>query len=846
MSDFLRKLGRLRKRGELPDRIREEMEFHAALSGGSIGRVGRIQEQTHEVWTFGALEHLWLDCRHAGRSLAKTPGFFALATVGTALGVAAITSVLSVADRTLVRPLPYANADRLVIVADQLHKLGLNRFPTSAPNFNDYRARTELFADLATFRGRAFAVSSTGDRVERVAGMVASPNLIQVLGVPLQRGRWWTDAERRSDVVVVSPRFAQAAELRIDGRPFRVIGVVPPGFAFRTTGDPPEIWIPSTMEGTTRDATQFNVVGRLKPGVSPETAAAAMHSLAATLKRDFRAGMGPNGEDGGFDIAVVPLREELFGSSRTTLYALAAGSAILLLLALANTALLWLGRASSRRREAATRLALGAPRRRVAQQMIAEALLPSLAGGIVALGLSAAALRTVSAASVAELAAIDDLAIDYRAFALAMLLSALAGVLFGTVPLRSLFRGGAEAAALAHSRGEAGNRREGRLGRVLIAVQVALACALLAPSLLLARSLAALEQVDPGFRTRDLLTAQVTLPPQTDPLRYADRLEAALVAWKGRGNAAITSDLPLSFGEGGDPFSIEGRAYGASGTLPQFAHSLRVTDGFFELMKMRLVAGRLLQPTDFAKEAPGACVVNETLARAFWGNDSPLGKRILIGAPRPNAPWMTIVGISADIHTGALSASPAPQIFRPLPRGPSRTLSIVVAQPATPAELARVLRDADPGVPGYAVRAMDERVAASIQRPRFRTALFSAYGALAFLLAAFGIYSMATYAATRRLREFAVRSALGAPAGRSFRTLLAGTLGPAVVGGVVGIGGGYAIARAMSTLLFRTTPGDVAVYVVAIILVLAVAAGASAIAARPVLRISPAEVLRSE
>jgi putative ABC transport system permease protein len=478
--------------------------------------------------------------------------------------------------------------------------------------------------------------------------------------------------------------------------------------------------------------------------------------------------------------------------------------------------------------------------------MIAEALLPSLTGGIVALALSAAALRAVSAASIAELAVLDGLSIDYRAFGVSMLLSAAAGVLFGIVPLRALFRGGAEAAALAHSRGEAGARGEGRLGRLLIAIQVALAYALLAPSLLLVRSLAALEQVPPGFRTEGLLTADITLPPRTDPVRYADRLSAALGAWRGRGNAAITSDMLLTFGAGGDPFSIEGRAYGASGTMPQFAHSLRVSEDFFPLLKLRLVSGRALESIDFVKDAPRVAVVNETLARAFWGSVSPIGHRILIGAPRPNAPWLTVVGISADIHTGALSAPPLPQIFRPLPSGPSRVLSIVVAQPATGAELARVLRDVDPDVPAYAVRTMEERIGASIQRPRFRTALYTAYGVLAFVLAAFGIYSLAMYAATRRMREFAVRAALGATAGSSFATLLGGTLRPALVGMIAGVGGGYLIARGMGTLFFRTTASDVSVYLTAAILVFAVAAVAAAIAARPVLRIRPAEVLRSE
>ncbi len=814
MSEFLRKLARARKRDELNDRLREEMDFHAAMAGGSIGRTSRLLEQSHDVWSFGWIEHLWLDCRHAARALAKSPAFALLATLGTALGVAAITSVLSVADRALLRPLPYADPDRLVIVADQLHKLGLPRIPTSVTNLLDYRAQTAIFDDIGAFQPRALTVAWDG-RIERVPGMATSPNLLAVLGVSPAEGRWWNEAETRERVAVISPRIGMVREIRIGGEPYRVIGVMPASFAFRTAGEPPEIWIPAAMEPGPRDATQFQVVGRLKQGVSPAAAASAMHALAATLKQRYRVGMGPQGQDGGFDIAVVPLREELFGSSRTTLYALAAGSAILLALAITNTAMLWLGRAAARQKESAVRTALGAPRRRIVQQLVVEALLPSLAGGALALGISAAALRALEAASIAELAALDHVALDFRAFALAILLSGTAGVIFGMLPLR---------------------RRSLKPGRALIAIQVALACALLAPSILLVRSLAALEGIDPGFRTENLRTAYVSLPPAVDAIRYTDRLQAELSRFGG----TVSSALPLTFGEGGDPFSIEGRAYGVSGALPQFAHQIRVGDGFFDLMRIPITEGRALAPSD--RENPVA-VVNRTLARAFWPNESPLGKRILMGAPRPGAAWMTIVGVCADIRSGPLSAALTPQIYRPLAQGPSRTVALIA--PGT-VDLVRVARAVDPEVPAYSARMMATRVAESIQRPRFRTAVFSAYGVLAFTLAAFGIYSLSAYAAARRRREFAVRSALGAASGRLLCGMVVGAVAPAAVGATVGLAGGYAIARAMTTLLFRASASDPTVYATAAAMALAVAALAAASAARPVLRANPAEILRSE
>ncbi|HEY0421411.1 MAG TPA: ABC transporter permease, partial [Acetobacteraceae bacterium] len=641
--------------------------------------------------------------------------------LGTLLGIASITSVLSVADRALLRPLPYGHSDRLVVISDQLLKLGLTRIPTSVANFLDYQAQTGVFEDVAAFQPDAMTVTA-GERVERVTGMAASANLLDVLGSRVARGRWFLPGERGAHLAVVADTFAKSRfggaadpigqSVRIEGQSFAIVGILPPGFAFRVSGDAPAIWIPAPMQPGARDATQVEVIGRLKAGHSPAEAAASMHVLAAALKRQYNMGNGPHGEDGGFDIAVTPLREELFGAARPTLFAVAGASAVLLLLAILNTALLWLGRAEVRRREAAVRLALGASRRRVGQQLVVEALLPSVTGGALALLVSAAALRAVRAASLPELAALDRVAVDYRVFGLAMLLSAAAGVLFGIVPLRALFRGGAEAEALAQSRGEVAGRGEGRLRTVLIAAQVGLSCALLAPSMLLVRSLVELERVDPGFRTHGLLTASIRLPARLDPERYARELAGRLHEWRGAA-AAVATRMPLQFRSGGDPFSIEGRAYGVSGTVPQFLHAMRVDENFMSLLRIPIVAGRRLEAADFTAGATPVAVINQTMARAFWPHETPLGKRILLGAPRPNARWMTIVGIAADIHTTALQAPPIPQMYGQLQEGPTRGFAVIVAEPVTAADLAGVLRSVDPDVPGYAVQTMEQRVADS-------------------------------------------------------------------------------------------------------------------------------------
>lgn len=643
MREFWRKLMRLGHRDELAARLNEELQFHMDMKGAHVGNRARILEQADEVWSLGCLERVAADLRYAARTLARSPAFFALAAIGTGLGVAAITAVVSVTDAALIRSMPYRDAGRLVVVSDQLLKLDFPRFPISIPNFLDYRAQNRVFEDIAAFEPRALTVTS-GTRAERVAGMMASANLLGLLGASPARGRWFDPSENHGghmDVAVLSYAFWQSHQgksIRIDDQPYQVVGVLKPGFAFRVSGDAPEVWLPAGLDPVARDVGNLRAVARLKPGVTLASAQAQMHVIAADLKARYHAGMGPHGEDGGYDAAVIPLRDELYGAVRPTLYALAGASLILLLLGLANTALLWMGRAAARRREAAVRLALGASRLRVVQQLILEALLPSLAGGALALLLTLAALAALNAAPPGELATVDGFTLDYRVFAFALLLSTGAGALFGALPVRSVFRPGVEGRALIQDRGGIDSRAESRLRPVMVAVQVGLVCALLAPALLLMQSLAELESIDPGVRPGNLVTGYVSVPyaHAPDPVAWYRRLEETLHAQLGSRNVTLASVLPLSQGTGGDPFSIEGRAFGASGALPQMSHTLRVGQGYFDLLQVRILTGRGFEARDFA-EPTHVTLINETLARAFWPRESPLGKRILMGAPRPGA-----------------------------------------------------------------------------------------------------------------------------------------------------------------------------------------------------------------
>ena len=864
MGNLWRKLAALGRRDRLARRIREEMDFHAqrkAVEEGqtrqearrALGNSASILEAADDVWSLGALEHLWADVRYGARAMAKAPAFFLLAAAGVALGVTAITAVWSVAGAVLLRPLPYRDSGRLVIVSDQLLKLGFTRFPLSSGNYLDYRDQTRVFDDVAGYQPFAMTVVD-GDRAERVPAMEATANLAPLLGFSLAQGRWFTPQENQPgapDVAVLSYDFWRRHPgriLHIEDRAVEVIGVLKEGSTFRTGGEAPQVWLPAELHGRSRTDEGLRAIARLRRGVTAAEAQAAMSVLAGELKRRYRIGMGPRGEDGGYQVVVVPLREELYGSARPTLYALAGASALLLLLGLGNTAMLWLGRGAARRREAAVRLALGASHWRVAQQIAVEALLPSLAGGCAALALTLGALGVLNAAPPGEVAAAGRFAIDLPAFALAMALSAAAGILSGLLTMQPLFAAGTESAALGRSRGAVADRSESRARPILVALQVGFACALLAPALLLAKSLSALEHVDPGFRTGNLRLAWVSLPHHVHGsagiAAYYQRLESQLEAQQGAGNATMVSRLPLSFGEGGDPFSIEGRAFGTSGTMPQFAHLIAAGPNYFRLLGIPLRAGRDFEPRDFA-EATHVAIVNETLAKAFFPGEAAVGKRILPGAPRPGAVWLEIAGVTADVHSGELSRPPLPQIYRPDTQDAMRlTMALIASGPDFSWE--RAVAAVDPSIPLYAPNSLEQYVEQSLSRPRLRTELFAAYGFLAFALAAFGIYSMAAYAAIRRRREFALRSALGASARQLLGSLLADTLWPAAAGAAGGLAAAYALARGLKSFLYATPTADPAIYALALVAALAAAGLSAAWGGKPALTAAPAEVLREE
>ncbi len=777
------------------------------------------------------------DLRFALRGLARNPGFTAVAVLVLALGFGANTAIFSAVHAALLRPLPYPDSGRLVLVWDQLRKLGLERFPAPFAHYHDYRARNAVLEDLAAFAPADFNLTGPGAPPERVRGLRVSANWFPMLGLAAPPDR--------ENVVLVSHdlwrrRFGAdpsltGRTLRLDGAPYTVAAVLPPGFAFPAA--PADLYVPLVFPpDPARNAGAVQMLARLKPGVTLEQAQADLRSVAAAIERQYHPYRGPQGQDAGYNVAVFGLRDELYGRLRRPLLVLLGAVGLVFLVACANVANLLLAQAAGRAKEIAIRQALGAARRHLLRQMLAESAVLSLLGAAAGLLLANASLDALAALAPPDL---PPVALDPRVIGFALLLAAVTTAAFTLLPAW---------------RAPASPR--GRLAASLVAAEVALSLALLIAAGLLLKSFLTLEGVNPGFQPERVLSLRISLPREKypEPGRAVDffrRILERLDAMPGVAAAGVTSRLPLTGGPGGDPFSIEGRPYRASGPVPQVVQQQVVSPGYFRAMGIRLVSGRLFTGRDLAEAEP-VVIINETLARGFWPDpkDPPLGKRVVLGAPRPGAAWMTIVGVAADVQLAALDRAPLPQMYLPYSQAAARSLAVVLRAPGDAASLAAQVRAAvaslDPEQPVYDVRTMEQRLEAALAVPRFQTLLVGSFAVLALALAAAGVYAVVSCVVARRTREIGIRMALGAePAGVMGLVLRQG-MAPVAVGLVAGVAGGLAFSRVLTALLFGVSARDLLVFTAAPLVLAAAALLACCLPARRATRIDPVAALRQE
>jgi len=829
------------------------------------------------------------DLRFAIRSLLKHRAFAAVIVATLALGIGANTAIFSVVNAALLRPLPFPDPASLYLVWANRPTSALPQLPLSLPNFLDVRERARSFQSLAvwtSFNDSRFSVTggcaATDCEPEKVQYAIVSSNLFDVLGARPDIGRTFNvrDNDRATaHGVIVSQRLwdrryrgrrsVTGATITLDGNTLDVVGVLPAGFRFVNAPREPDVWLPLGLDPFrdrvyARGANALGVVGRLRPGVAAAQAQRELTAIAADLEQRFPE------FNRGTTLHLVSLRDQATLGIRSGLLILLGAVGLVLLIGCANVANLMLARASSRYREIAIRAALGASRRRLVAQLLSESLVLSLAGGAAGLLVAAWLVEVPAVVSLAAPSVFvpyathaDEVRVDAVVLAFTLGVSLATGFLFGIVPALRASRPSLYSALATRGHGSSDPIRV-RTRQVLVVAEVALALTLLVGAGLLLRSFANLRAIDPGFRADHVLTVDLNLPRSRyeTPARQVQFYSALIErtsALPGVRSVGAVEQLPLSGPQQMTDFRIIGAPPLPPGDEPDVAYA-SVTPGYFSSMALVLRRGRVLNASDDAA-APRVAVINEAMRKRFWPNENPVGKRVALSIEslrfdRPNAPprldfegaAREIVGVVADVRASAIADPALPAMYVPFAQRPVSNLTLAVRTGGNPVWLINPIRAAvralDPDQPVSSVAAMSDIVAASVQQPRDRTTLIGVFALIALLLAAIGVYGVMAYGVNERTREIGVRVALGADPGDVVRLVIRGALGMTLLGVVLGLAGGFMTSRLLGSLLFGVETTDLPTFLVAAVVILAVAALASWLPARRAARVDPVVALR--
>ena len=685
------------------------------------------------------------------------------------------------------------------MIWDQLLKIGVRQLPVSLANYDAYRADGRIFEASAIYQDNTRNLTGAGnaERIEVrsvLTGPVRNAGRHELRSGALFGPDDW-QPQRNSVVILSHKLFARrfgsnpgivGQTIRVDGRAYSVVGVMAPH------QEDVDVWTPLPPVAEPY-AWRFRMTARLRPGISIEAAQASVTAAASHLEETIHPYRGPNGEDPGYRAAVVSLRQQILGDYRTGTLILLGAVGLVLLIACVNVANLLVARATAREKEIAVRRALGASSGRLVRQWMTEAGVLAMLGGAAGVAASYAGVSALRALSPTDLWAVTQIGVDSRALAFTFAISCLVCLLFGLAP---------SLAATRVNWGLRGSRPRRRISSVLVTAEVALALVLLVGAGFLLKSFARLREIDPGFRPDHLLTMRIQLsgPRYEDDRRrisYFSELQERLRSLPGVTAVSLVGRLPVAqVGAdtgGGNPFSIEGRAWNPNGPVPQIAHTTAAGVDYFHTMGIPLLAGRVFSAAD-TMDAPQVAVINQTLARGFFPRGDAIGQRILVGAPQPGARWMTIVGIIGDLRTGALDQAPMPQFYWPVvQQGPPRAVSLVLRTVNEPLDMTReatgVIRLIDPDQPVYNVTSMEQRVEESVGQPRFQTVLLAFFAVAALFLAAVGIYGVVAQSTAQRTKEIGIRMALGADATRVVASVLVDGLRPVLIGVALGFAG---------------------------------------------------------
>jgi len=882
LKGFRARLRALLRRGAAERELDEELRFHiqmeteknirAGMSAADARRralrdFGGVEptKEAHRDVRGRFIEELVADIRYALRTLRRAPVLAGAAIATLALGIGANTTIFSAVNAEILRPLPFANPGRLVMLWEENPEKHWHQQLCAPANAFDWKDQVKAFQDVALYfdgAGQSILTGEGAPQILKAAGVTG--NVFDLLGIRMQLGRallpdeTWS-ANGTAHTAVISDGFWRdrfgadpriiGRSLRIDGQPMQIVGVAPAGFSFPVEGV--DIWQPMAWKPELRDQVSFRrahfvrAIARLAPGASLETADAQLQTVAARLKQQYPATNKYMGA------GLTPLHQFLVGDTRLPLFVLLAAVGLLLLIACANVGNLLLVRAAGREREAALRLTLGAGRRRLAKQALTESLVLSMLGGIAGVALGVAGTRALEALLPGGMLRSSHFSVDWTVLGYVLLVVLGSGLIFGTAP--ALWTGRRSPAESLKEGGRGGEtRRMRRWTELLVVGEVALAVVLTLGAGLLVRSFRELVQVDPGFDPRGVLATQIALSgPKYDSAarvrNFYDEAIARVAALPGVTGAAATTVPPLLGTSYTSDFVIAGRPAGEYYT--EITHR-SVTPDYFRVMRVPIRRGRAFTPADRA-HAPPVVIINEQIAEKYFKGQDPVGQRLTFDkVPNDSSQWSTIVGVVGGERQRALAAEPLIEAYIPFAQEPQSGMSILTRTTGDPEAIApairRIVSELDSDIPISSMRTMESIRLKSLARERFLMTMLVIFAAVGLVLAVIGVYGVLAQVARRRTREMGIRIALGSPIGQVRWLVVKHGLGLVTIGLAIGISAALIATRGLGALLYHVAPADPVTFVAIPLLLALTGVAAAWIPALQASRADPAVALRSE
>jgi putative ABC transport system permease protein len=806
------------------------------------------------------MQTLWQDLRYGARMLLKKPGFTLIAVLTLALGIGANTAIFSVVNAVLLRPLPYSESERLMQIFLNNPETASARGGYGNADFQALRERNQSFEKIAAISpGNSFSLTGGGSP-EQVVGAVVTAEFFDMLGARPRRGRTFLAGEDKPGsprAVVVSHGFwkkhlssnpdAVGQTVTLNNESYTVIGVMAPDFRFTAFG-PAELWTALQLPPPrVRPPYSLRVIGRLKPGVSAEQAQAEVNAIANQIQQQYPRSTPKVAR-------AEPFKHAIVGDAQLSLSLLLGAVFFVLLIASVNVANLLLARATEREREIAVRSALGASRLRLIRQALTECALLALLGAMLGWLLAQWGVDLIVSLSPENLPRFDEISVDMRVLGFTLLMACFSGLVFGLAPALQSSQVDLNTTLKEGGRSGAEGSRRNRLRSLFIVSEFALALLLLVGAGLMIRSFLRLQRVNPGFAPDRVLTAEIVLPQSS--YREAARVGAfqrqllqRVQALPGVESASVSMALPPNLLIMRNPFALEGPAPPPGQSLP-LAEQVLVSPDYFRTLGIQQLAGRAFTDADDAN-APQVVIINETLARQYFPQQDPVGKRLQTGDYSPRGPWLTIVGVVADVKYSGLNEPPQPALYTSFQQNLWwRSMFLAVKADGDPLGLVNAVRNevwaVDRDLPVSQIKTMDQLMSDAVAEPRAYTLLLGALGAVALLLAAVGIYGVMSYAVTQRTHEIGVRMALGAQSGAVLRLVVGAGMKLALLGMAIGLLAAFALTRLMSKLLFDVSATDPVTFALIALLLMGVAFLSCYLPARRATKVDPMTALRWE